>query len=79
LDFYGGKNAKRDFKHCSYIFFSNGKIDPWSAGGVLEQVSDTCPSIMIELSAHHYDLRAPNDLDTKEVREARVLEDAFLK
>ena len=31
---FGGKNYTNDFKGHSNIMFSNGKIDPWSAGGV---------------------------------------------
>jgi lysosomal Pro-X carboxypeptidase len=36
LDFFGGRNIVRDFSSYSNIVFSNGDLDPWSAGGVTE-------------------------------------------
>ena len=46
--YFGGKNPKKDFMKASNIIFSNGTLDPWHAGGVLDQVSDECISIYIE-------------------------------
>jgi lysosomal Pro-X carboxypeptidase len=48
---------------CSNIIFSNGELDPWHAGGVLTNVSERSIAIYIEDSAHHLDLRLPNDAD----------------
>ena len=59
---------------ASNIIFSNGTLDPWHAGGVLEQVSDETISIFIENSAHHLDLRLPNEADPKSLTEARQTE-----
>ena len=40
LDYFGGRNAKRDFAKASNIIFSNGELDPWQAGGVTEKIND---------------------------------------
>lgn len=49
-------------KNCS-----NGKLDPWSAGGVLKNVSQTVKAYFIEGAAHHLDLRLPNPADPADV------------
>ena len=33
LDFFGGRNPKKDFNRCSNIVFFNGELDPWKTGG----------------------------------------------
>lgn len=53
---------------------SNGALDPWSAGGVTHNITDSLLSIMIPEGAHHLDLRFSNDLDPPSVRAARALE-----
>lgn len=53
---------------------SNGGLDPWSAGGVTHNITDSLVSIMIPDGAHHLDLRYSNDLDPPSVRAARALE-----
>ena len=55
----------------SNIIFSNGELDPWHAGGVLENVSEESIAIYIKDSAHHTDLRLPNEADPKTLTEAR--------
>jgi len=57
--------------HVSNIIFSNGTLDPWHAGGVLEQVSKESIAIYIENSAHHLDLRLPNEADPESLTKAR--------
>lgn len=42
-------------------------------------VGKNCLAIYIEKSAHHLDLRSPNDLDPTTVTEARNLEKALIK
>ena len=74
LTYFGGKNPTKDFMHASNIIFSNGTLDPWHAGGVLEQVSDETISIFIEESAHHLDLRLPNEADPATLTAARATE-----
>lgn len=42
-------------------------MDPWHAGGVLVNVSDTVVSYMIDKAAHHLDLRSPHPSDPQSV------------
>ena len=60
------------------FFFSNGLLDPWSAGGVLKSLSDSLVSIVIEDGAHHLDLRHSNAKDPPSVIEARKQEREYL-
>lgn len=64
---YGGKNIKA----ASNIVFSNGLLDPWSSGGVLNNISSSIVSVVIPDGAHHIDLRGANDDDPQSVIEAR--------
>ncbi|XP_064414031.1 lysosomal Pro-X carboxypeptidase [Latimeria chalumnae] len=72
---YGGKNISS----YSNIIFSNGGLDPWSAGGVTHQISDTLVAIVIPEGAHHLDLRSKNPSDPKSVIQARALEVQYMK
>ncbi|XP_031503638.1 uncharacterized protein LOC116266541 [Nymphaea colorata] len=61
---FGGHDLERDLKHFgSNIIFANGLLDPWSGGGVLQNVSDSIISLVTEEGAHHLDLRAATDQD----------------
>lgn len=64
---YGGK----DISSSSNIVFSNGLLDPWSAGGVLNNISQSAVAIIIPEGAHHLDLRSQNSADPESVRVAR--------
>ncbi|NXI68716.1 PCP carboxypeptidase, partial [Anseranas semipalmata] len=75
LSMYGGKNISSH----SNIIFSNGGLDPWSAGGVTQNISDSLVAIMIPDGAHHLDLRSRNPSDPKSVQQARVLEVHYMK
>lgn len=68
---YGGRQA---LKSASNIVFSNGNYDPWSGFGVMESVSESVVSIIIEEGAHHLDLMFSNPLDPESVKEARHTE-----
>lgn len=73
LDTFGGRNSKKDFMHASNIIFSNGDLDPWRAGGVLNDIGN--PNIVVKVlkgGAHHLELRSPNDADPQEVKDART-------
>ncbi|KAK7503717.1 hypothetical protein BaRGS_00004840 [Batillaria attramentaria] len=72
---YWGKNIKS----ASNIIFSNGLLDPWSGGGVLQSLSPSLIAIQIPLGAHHLDLRAQDPGDTADVRAAREQEKNILK
>lgn len=74
FDYYGGKNVAKDFQKLSNVVFSNGELDPWHSGGVLTAPNDKCVSLYIENSAHHLDLREPNELDPQSVKDARQIE-----
>lgn len=79
LDYFGGRNPKRDFAKTSNIIFSNGALDPWHVGGVNYNVSEETIAIYIYESAHHLDLRLPNDAeDPSFVKEARLIETQWI-
>ena len=47
-------------KQIGNIIFSNGHLDPWSSGGVLNQseAGERNPIFIIDQGAHHLDLRS---------------------
>ncbi|NWT44378.1 PCP carboxypeptidase, partial [Chroicocephalus maculipennis] len=75
LSMYGGKNISSH----SNIIFSNGGLDPWSAGGVTQNITDSLVAIVIPDGAHHLDLRSRNPGDPKSVQQARALEICYMK
>lgn len=78
LDYFGGRDPERDFMKASNIIFSNGELDPWQAGGVTYQINDQTVAIYIEHSAHHLDLRLPNEADPSSLTDARKLETQWI-
>ncbi|RMC07464.1 hypothetical protein DUI87_16936 [Hirundo rustica rustica] len=75
LSMYGGKNISSH----SNIIFSNGGLDPWSAGGVTQNITDSLVAVVIPDGAHHLDLRGRNPLDPKSVQQARAMEVCLMK
>ncbi|EPS59259.1 hypothetical protein M569_15548, partial [Genlisea aurea] len=69
---HGFKNALRWFG--SNIVFSNGLLDPWSGGSVLENVSDTIVALVTEKGAHHLDLRPATVEDPDWLLDQREIE-----
>jgi hypothetical protein len=78
LEYFGGKKPTKDFMKASNIIFSNGELDPWKAGGVTMPINDQCLSLVITDSAHHLDLRLPNEADPASVTAARQLETEWI-
>ncbi|XP_051005277.1 lysosomal Pro-X carboxypeptidase-like [Acomys russatus] len=72
---YGGKNI---LSH-SNIIFSNGDLDPWSGGGVTEDLSDTLVAVNIPQGAHHLDLRFSTATDPASLQLARSVEVRHMK
>lgn len=83
LDYFGGRKPSIDFKNVHNIIFSNGELDPWGVGGVIANLTnkDTTNTIALHIkdSAHHLDLRAPNEKDPKSVTEAREIEMTYIQ
>lgn len=72
---YGGKNLHS----ASNIIFSNGMRDPWSGGGILDNVNDAITIIKIPNACHHEDLRFKGQNDPPELLAARELEAKIIK
>ncbi|KAL6873409.1 hypothetical protein ACP4OV_013491 [Aristida adscensionis] len=56
---YGGYKIDKVLKGFgSNIIFSNGMRDPWSRGGVLNNISSSIIALVTEKGAHHLDFRS---------------------
>uniref|UniRef100_A0A7N0UQQ9 Lysosomal Pro-X carboxypeptidase n=1 Tax=Kalanchoe fedtschenkoi TaxID=63787 RepID=A0A7N0UQQ9_KALFE len=57
ISYFGGQDIKLVLKRFgSNIIFSNGLIDPYSSGGVLEDLSDTLVALKAQQGSHCFDL-----------------------
>lgn len=61
---FGGHDIRTVLKRFgSNIIFSNGLLDPWSNGGVLDDISESIVALVTTKGAHHVDLRAATESD----------------
>ena len=72
---YGGKHIQT----ASNIVFSNGMLDPWSAAGVLQSLSDSVVAVQLPNGGHHLDLFFPTAADPPEAIRARQIEEAHIR
>lgn len=72
---YGGHHIKRVLKNfATNIIFFNGLRDPWSGGGVLEDINDSVVAIVAKEGAHHVDLRFATKDDPQWLKDIRQKE-----
>ncbi|KAI4383446.1 hypothetical protein MLD38_009281 [Melastoma candidum] len=77
---FGGHDIVATLKKFgSNIIFANGLLDPWSGGGVLQNISDSVVALITEEGAHHIDLRAATDEDPDWLIEQRQTEVNLIK
>ncbi|KAG5452746.1 Dipeptidyl peptidase 2 [Clonorchis sinensis] len=70
--------SPKRWKWTSNIVFSNGDLDPWMRGGILEDPSPSVRALIIHGGAHHLDLRMPNPADPPSVRNVRDIEEKLI-
>lgn len=77
---FGGHDIKADLERFgSNIIFSNGLLDPWSGGGVLQNISESIVALVTKEGAHHIDLRASTKEDPDWLVELRETEIKLIK
>ncbi|XP_054803698.1 uncharacterized protein LOC129306913 isoform X2 [Prosopis cineraria] len=74
---FGGHGIQEVLRTAaSNIIFFNGLRDPWSAGGVSTNISDTIIALVAKQGAHHVDLRFSSEEDDpqwlKDIRRQEV-------
>lgn len=80
-DFYSVNFWGQNIKSASNIIFSNGDLDPWRYGGVLEAIpgAPSLVPILVKGGAHHLDLRGSDHRDPPAVTAARLLEKTIIQ
>ncbi|KAJ8769350.1 hypothetical protein K2173_002554 [Erythroxylum novogranatense] len=72
---FGGHDIKTVLENFgSNIIFSNGLLDPWSGGSVLQNISESLVALITEEGAHHIDLRPSTPDDPHWLLEQRATE-----
>ncbi len=78
FNFYGGRDFEKEINNYSNILYVNGKMDPWNAG--CPKISNNPNIIVFEAdSAHHLDLRSPNEKDPESITQARKLIEVLIE
>lgn len=76
FDTFGGRNFKQEIKNYSNIIFVNGLMDPWYSGCPSKEYFDKedfkrYVRVYEADSAHHLDLRLPNENDPSSMKQIR--------
>nr|XP_023913983.1 lysosomal Pro-X carboxypeptidase-like [Quercus suber] len=83
--YYGGEHIKRVLhKFGSNIIFSNGLRDPYSSGGILEDISDTLVALPTKNGSHSLDILLsrkddPDWLIDQRLKQAKIIKQWFDK
>jgi len=78
FNFFGGRNFFKETENYSNIVYVNGNMDPWFAG--CPKKSNNKNVIILEAeSAHHMDLRYPNEKDPLSIIQARQVVEFLIK
>ncbi|KAK9841268.1 hypothetical protein WJX74_002844 [Apatococcus lobatus] len=64
----------RHIRTITNAVFSNGLLDPWHPGGVLQDLNPTAVAVIIPEGAHHLDLMFSHPDDPESVKHARNIE-----
>jgi hypothetical protein len=67
-----------NYTTSSRIIFSNGYLDPWFPGGVLQDLSINLIALQMEGAAHHLDLRGSDPSDPPSVTATRQIEEEII-
>eukprot|EP00253_Pinus_taeda_P027888 PITA_27888 len=77
---YGGHDIRKVLKHfASNIIFSNGLWDPWSSGGVKENISESIVALPTQKGTHCLDLHPSSPDDPGWLKEQRSAEIEYIK
>lgn len=77
---YGGHDIRKVLKHFgSNIIFSNGLRDPWSSGGVVENISESIVALPTKEGTHCLDLSPSLPSDPEWLKEQKSKEIEYIK
>lgn len=77
---YGGHDIRKVLKHFgSNIIFSNGLRDPWSSGGVVENISESIVALPTKEGTHCLDIFPSLASDPEWLKEQKAKEIEYIK